>query len=398
MFKHWPWQANPHVCQYCRSGFYLRSQFEAHLISDEHRRQYQYCKDAKIPKYHPIQYAKQWREASFNQGELSREHFLRLNTTFPLTADDIDTSTLSRRDDPLAPGSPWVLNTVNSYFQAPAQPAVRTPQRVATPLLDEQSTNAPTVTQTLNTPMNSLMSMLSPISPLSGASNSEPQHHASPAMQESPLKINTVPTNTFTATGATAMAPVATSTTATGLLMPSTTMPLPQPTVNRPLTILPNVTSQPPQVDRALLTPLPSAVRPQPHPLPNPGERRHLLNTTLPSPKRRRTNATSTGTEQQVRNASTTFDQNVIIARTLDNIKDLLNDLEYKIQQKTKELCEAQSEDIITRCGNVVAEEIYTAEEYSKELISTLQDNIFHGMSQASRVTNNTNEAQEESV
>ena len=116
MFKHWPWQTNPHVCQYRQSGFYLRSQFEAHLISDEHRRQYQYCKDTKVPKYYPIQYAKQWREVFSTKGTVLR-NFLQLSTTFPLTADDIDTSTiLSRCEDPLAPGSTWGLN---SYFQAP---------------------------------------------------------------------------------------------------------------------------------------------------------------------------------------------------------------------------------------------------------------------------------------
>ena len=94
----------------------------------------------------------------------------------------------------------------------------------------------------------------------------------------------------------------------------------------------------------------------------------------LPSPKRRRSHHAQTSVEMQVKNAPTAFDQNVV--KAIDTILERLNEIELKLQQKMTKVCQDQTEDIVRQSGNIVEEDIQDASCYTKELITTLQNNL----------------------
>ena len=113
------------------------------------------------------------------------------------------------------------------------------------------------------------------------------------------------------------------------------------------------------------VTPLP-VLQTRPLPLPGvDGSNSKLSQLPSPVPKRRRTVTT--------RESSTSLLQ---VASTLDTIMERLDDIEYKLQHKVTQVCEAQTQDLMRRVNNAVAEESFFIRQYTRDLVATVQDNL----------------------
>ncbi len=101
--------------------------------------------------------------------------------------------------------------------------------------------------------------------------------------------------------------------------------------------------------------------------LPPPPDRRTIIHQ-LPSPSKRHRSAAQCSIESQVRSASTPYEQNVILVRAMNTLLERMHDMEYKLQHKTAQVYEAQSDDLLHRSGQVLSEQIHGAKEYTTDL------------------------------
>ena len=410
MFQHWPWQVNNHVCQYCKMGFYSRTKFETHLLSDKHKKQCLWTQQNNIPKYYVQEFATNWINNAAKKNEIYPEHYHRLSQQIRLTADDIDISRIVRLEyDPTEPDIPRgsntpVLDEKHGQTASPSLPAL--PQMISplqTRVYQPHASHTSAAPAAAGAPPDNFVPSLQSSSPatqaiphdgfptmatgnlqsiirVSNTTMPQPPSPANPIQRNGAGLLAVATSNYQSAMGSSAItvsqAPSpATLTTQSndGTLHNSTTG-----------TVSSNQAFQPPTVPLNLLMPppnMPPTAKPTTGltPLPEPRTSRRFQERprhNLPSPKRRRSHHAQTSVEMQVKNAPTAFDQNVVIGKAMDTILERLNEIELKLQQKMTKVCQDQTEDIVRQSGNIVEEEIQDASCYAKELITTLQNNL----------------------
>jgi hypothetical protein len=280
-----------------------------------------------------------WIENAFLQRTLSAEHYERLkNKMTTVTTEEI------------------TPNELNDEY-APTSPAVTAHQK--TPLRDEVIPQNPLTTLLgLHVPQ-----LLSPLlqSPAGTMTNAQQSQH----LDVSNLLLKTQPTGTTPSYMHAGSLSARTTQPLHVTMPPPAAKPEPRKQLNG------NGNNSTYQVNQEPLTPLP---QPTPHvrrAFPDPDRQpstSHLAD--LPPPKRRCRDSVVA----QLHN--TPGKANLIIAHALDNILDRMEDIEYKVQLKITQVCEAQTEDIVKKQTNGLAEEGLQIRKYTRDLISIAQENI----------------------
>ena len=113
--KHYPWEAKPFLCNFCRRGYLSKDLLKEHAKTAKHL--HLKSKAEEIGQYDATAVAQEWAENQREEGVISAEEFQRLSV-IQLTTEDIaenpgqDTSeetaimTVERSVSPYSPGAP----------------------------------------------------------------------------------------------------------------------------------------------------------------------------------------------------------------------------------------------------------------------------------------------------
>ena len=329
MFRHWPWQVHPVLCHYCKRGFYARYALEAHIDTEAHQLQVQYARQSGEQAYDVDSFVSYWLATSLSNQTITQDHMQRLKDLHRITSDTIEHTPTTHPNAEYEPVSP--------------QPLPMAP----TPVMDDDPNPIPDlsdltkVNATTSTAMTSSSGNVADANATGLLMLMPPHPNPVAAQSNGIVSVSSAPTP----------------------LLPITESDIPSTSYN--ITSQTHVTSMAPSLPPILQTPQVST---------SPPKNRRSTQSHLPSPKRHRPSFSSI--ESHVQSAPTPLEQNIILARAMDNIIDRLEGLELNLQRQTEQIAKEQSDDIIRRSRTLICDELHTSKEYTKELMQVLLDNI----------------------
>ena len=311
--KHWSFAVREFVCEYCKKGYNDEASMSSHVRAATHLEAEQ-----NNNRYHAKEFALQWIKKNWLNKTLSEEHHHHLNSYEQKTQDDLEDEMLIPPYTPSHPG----LDATATKVSATAEPMDNTPQTNTT---DE--------------------------TPLSPVSSPTPQTSA----------VNQCDTNPTTTENQSA---------------PTDTPNAPNPAMNQATAETPPTSStlSPPGHPSSSCAPQSSVpnTTPKKHPTPllHPFPPTCLnLQDGSPPPKRRKL-------QDQLEHAEDITQMIYIIAKSIDDQADRIDNLELRLKQKFKEITYDQSRHLVGMMQSIAQAESFRTKSYMRELMVSLQNDL----------------------